>query len=76
MDEIEKIPAWYFHHTAADGKMVSMRFEAESWPEALSNFVQFLQGAGYMLQRDSVGINTKIHIVDPEVNTFVTTFQQ
>lgn len=76
MDEIEKTPAFYFHYTGSDGKDVSMRFEAETWTEALSNFVQFLQGAGYILQHNSVGINSKNHIIDPDHTAFITTFQQ
>ena len=76
MDEIEQAPSFYFHHKDSFGKEVSMRFEAETWPEALSNFVLFLQGTGYILQRDSVGVNSKNHVIDPDCTTFITTFQQ
>lgn len=76
MDEIEQVPAFYFHHKDSFGKEVSMRFEAETWPEALSNFVLFLQGTGYILQRDSVGINSKNHVVDPDHVASITTFRQ
>lgn len=76
MDEIEQVPVFYFHHKDSFGKEVSMRFEAETWPEALSNFVLFLKGAGYLLKSSSVGINSKYHVIDPDHASFITTFQQ
>lgn len=76
MDEIEKTPAFYFHYTGSYGKEVSIRFEAETWAEALSNFVQFLRGAGFSLDDDSVGVNSKKHIIDRDCTSSITTFQQ
>lgn len=69
-------PRFSLHYTNEDQKTCHTCFYAETWPEALSNFVQFLQGAGYILQRDSVGINSKNHVIDPDSTTFITTFQQ
>lgn len=75
MEEYEG-PSFSFSYSNGLGKHVVVSFQAETWPEALSEFVQFLQGAGYILQRDSVGINSKNHIIDPDCTTFITTFSQ
>lgn len=76
MDKIEQVPAFYFHHKDSFGKEVSMRFEAETWTEALSQFVKFLRGAGFILDDNSVGVNSNKHITDLSYTPSITTFQQ
>ena len=39
------------------GAIVIHEFEAQTWYQALDNFVKFLRGSGYQLQDNSVGIN-------------------
>lgn len=74
MDEFEQQPVFYFHHKDVNGKEFNMRFEAETWTEALSNFVLFLKGSGFILNDDSVGVNSNYHCVDPESAPYITEF--
>ncbi len=54
--------AWEFKHVDGDGKVVTMNFEADTWPEVLDNFMSFLRGSGWTyLTEKSVGINEKLH---------------
>ena len=39
------------------GAIVIHEFEAQTWYQALDNFVKFLRGSGYQLKDNSVGIN-------------------
>lgn len=50
-----------FKHTDADGGVNVLKFNAETWTEALEKFVQFLRGSGYFLDYDSIGINANKH---------------
>jgi hypothetical protein len=54
--------AFEFKHTNSDGRLMTMTFEADTWPEVLENFMSFLQGSGWTyLTEKSVGINQKLH---------------
>ena len=54
--------AFEFKHVDSDGKVVTMTFETDLWPEVLKNFMSFLQGSGWTyLTEKSVGINQKLH---------------
>jgi hypothetical protein len=62
MKPIELNNAWEFKHVDGDGKVVTMNFEADTWPEVLNNFMSFLRGSGYhYLTEKSVAINQKLH---------------
>lgn len=50
-----------FKHTDSDGGVNVLKFNAETWTEALEKFVQFLRGSGYFLEYDSIGINAERH---------------
>lgn len=68
-----------FQSTNEDGDVVSHRFEAGTWYEALDHFVKFLRGVGYRLEDHSVGINTEAgHIFLEGYNDFsnITFFEQ
>jgi hypothetical protein len=54
--------AFEFKHTNSDGRVVTMTFEADTWPEVLENFIDFLRGSAWdYLTNQSVGINKELH---------------
>lgn len=69
-------PRYNFTYAGSDSRLVNVSFEAETWPEALSHFVQFLRGSGFTVDDNSIGINLKKHVIDPDYTPFITTFQQ
>lgn len=48
-----------------DGEINTTSFETDTWFVALDRFVPFLRGGGHFLQNNSIGINTKHHLLDP-----------
>ena len=65
-----------FESVNADGCKVTQEFEADIWMEALDYFVKFLQGSGYTLCNDSVGVNRANHIVDMYEFSNITAFSE
>lgn len=60
------------------GTVIVHEFEVGTWYDSLNKFVNFLRGAGYTLQNDSVGINLDaghLFIGDDEYNN-ITFFGQ
>lgn len=75
MEDLEK-GYFTFHHTDADGRSCTVSFHSENWFDTLNKFVHFLQGSGFSLDNDSVGINKSKHGVDPNMFNSLTTFKQ
>lgn len=50
-----------FECETCEGTKTTAEFEAATWLDALDHFVKFLRGSGYLLENDSVGINTAKH---------------
>jgi hypothetical protein len=54
--------AFEFKHTNSDGRLMTMTFEADTWPEVLENFIDFLRGSAWdYLTSQSIGINKELH---------------
>ena len=52
---------WEFKHIDCEGVENIVRFESDTWPETLQNFVNFLRGSGYEVNKDSIAINRTKH---------------
>jgi hypothetical protein len=53
---------WLFSHKDNSGAVTSMSFSAQTWPDALDRFLQFLAGAGYSgVDLSSVALNGEKH---------------
>ena len=55
---------WTFARTDCEGVTTVSTFEAETWPYALQQFVNFLKGAGFGVDDESVAINGDKHLPD------------
>jgi len=53
MEEYTK-PVWSFTRTNEDGTVDIKRFEADTWSQALQEFMNFVRGCGYVLNDDAV----------------------
>lgn len=62
-DSIEEYqnPVFEFKYTNCEGTVNTMTFKAETWMEALENFIVFLKGAQFFVDRDSIFINGNKH---------------
>ena len=58
-----------------DNVVTTKEFEASTWPEALSGFIDLLRGSGYQLHVDSVGVNVKKHILEDDKCYNLATFK-
>ena len=58
---------WTFAHTDCEGVTTTSSFEADTWPRALQQFVNFLKGAGFAVYGESIAINGDKHL--PEVDS-------
>lgn len=61
-----------------DGEITFKEFSAETWYDATNQYVKFLRGCGYMLNDNSLGINTKAgHVIfDQFEYPNITMFEQ
>lgn len=50
-----------FKYTNCEGTVNTMTFKAETWMEALENFIVFLKGANFEVSSDSIFINGSKH---------------
>lgn len=50
-----------FKYTNCEGTVNTMTFKAETWLEALENFLVFLKGAQFFVERGSIFINDNKH---------------
>ena len=67
-----------FQSVDEDGTSIIHEFEANTWYQALDQFVKFLRGSGYLVRDNSIGINEStgyLFIEDFEFNN-ITTFEQ
>ena len=53
---------WTFARTDCEGVTTVSTFEAETWPYALQQFVNFLKGAGFGVDDESIAINGDKHL--------------
>lgn len=44
-----------------DNSKSTLEFSAGTWVESLDYFVKFLRGNGYLVEDDSIGVNTYRH---------------
>lgn len=44
----------------------NVKFDAESWPVALAQFIKFLRGAGYYIEVDKILINDRDLVIPAE----------
>lgn len=61
---------WEYKHTDCEGVEHIIRFEAETWPEALQNFIKFLRGSGYDVNNETIAINRTKHPLTRYVDSF------
>lgn len=70
-----KEPTFSFTYIGYDGCHTTKTFTAETWTEALNEFVLFLKGIGFFIDNDSIGINrTKHSLIDKECLCNITSF--
>ena len=53
-------PLWSFTRTNEDGITDIKAFEADTWSQALQEFVNFVKGCGYVLAADAVQISNDV----------------
>lgn len=65
-EKTEEDAQFAFVHRSIDGVITTKQFSAQRWFEVLDEFVGFLNGSGFMIQGDYIGINDKFakHLED------------
>ena len=64
-------PVFEFKYTGREGTVNTLKFKAVTWLEALENFVVFLKGANFEVNKDSIFINGSKHpFVDTSLEMF------
>lgn len=53
-------PLWSFTRTSENGTTDIKTFEADTWSQALQEFVNFVKGCGYTLPEDAVRISEEL----------------
>ena len=59
--EVENADMWSFVRTDCAGNTRATNFHAENWFSALAEFVNFLQGNGFFMDKNSIAINEDKH---------------
>ncbi len=67
---------WEFKHIDCEGVEHIIRFEAETWPEALQNFINFLRGSGFDVSTETVAINRTKHPLTRYVDSFKDYYEE
>lgn len=44
---------------SVDGVITTKQFSAQRWFEVLNEFIVFLNGSGFLIQRDSIAVNDR-----------------
>ena len=53
-----------FHHEDTLGKINLVTFEADTWTEALNQFVLFLKGLGFFIENDDIQLHSRRESLD------------